>query len=87
MKKLIIASGLLALFATAASAQPVPTWEKDKFPYAKKHHTVCFEKARRLNGYEARAKADGRLTRSERNTMAALQRDLDRTCGKYRWRG
>ena len=87
MKKIVIASGLLALFTGAANAQPVPSWEKDKYPYAKKHHAVCIDKSRRLHGYEARAKADGKLTRSERNRMAALQRDLDRTCGKYRWRG
>lgn len=87
MKKLIIAAGLLGMLAGTASAQPIPAWEKGKYPYAQKNHAVCFDKARRLNGFEARAKADGKLTRSERNTMAALQRDLDRTCGKFRWRG
>jgi hypothetical protein len=85
MRKTIVTAALLSLVATAASAQPRPNWEHGKFPYAKQQHSVCFEKARRLNGYEMRAKSDGRLTRSERATMASLQRDLDRSCGRFRW--
>lgn len=87
MKKFVIAAGLLAVAATAAGAQDGRGWEKGRFPYAQKNHSVCQDKARRLHGFEARAKADGRLTRSERNTMALLQRDLDRTCGRFRWNG
>lgn len=87
MKKLIIAAGILGALATTASAQPVPAWEQGKFPYAKARHNVCFAKAQRLRAYEARATADHRLTRSERNTIASLKRDLDRTCGKFRWNG
>ncbi|MGE0699400.1 MAG: hypothetical protein AB7O57_09920 [Hyphomicrobiaceae bacterium] len=85
MKKLAIAVGLLGLLATTASAQPVPAWEKGRHPYARQHHGVCIDKARRLHGYERRAERDGRLSRGERQTIAALQRDLDRTCGRFRW--
>ena len=88
MKKLIIAAGLIGAFAaSAAQAQPVPAWEKGKFPYAQSRHNACFAKAQRLRAYEARATADHRLTRSERNTIASLKSDLDRTCGKFRWNG
>ena len=87
MKKLMIMAGLLSLMATAASAQPVPAWEKGRHPYARERHSVCIDKARRLNHFERRAAADGRLSRSERHMMAALQRDLDRSCGRFRWRG
>ena len=85
MKKIIMAAGLLTIAATAVSAQGLPRWEKDKFPYAQRQHSVCQDKARRLHDFERRASSDGRLSRSERNTMAALQRDLDRSCGRFRW--
>lgn len=87
MKKLLIAAGILAMGACAASAQPVSVWKKEAFPYAQKYHSVCQDKARRLNGYEIRAKADGKLTKKERATMATLTRDLDKTCGHYRFKG
>ncbi len=88
MHRLVLSVGLLAVAATAANAQfSPPRWEKEKFPYAQRHHSVCQEKARRLFDYERRASADGRLSRSERATMDVLRRDLDRTCGRFRWRG
>lgn len=88
MKKFVIAAGLIGAFAaSAAQAQPVPAWEKGRFPYARERHNVCVDKARRLHDFERRASADGRLSRSERSTMAVLQRDLDRTCGRFRWNG
>ena len=86
MKTLIAAAGLLAIGATAASAQYAP-WKKDLFPYEARHHSVCQMKAQRLHGYERRAASDGRLSGRERETIRVLQRDLDRTCGRFRWRG
>lgn len=86
MKKLLIAAGLLAIGATTASAQ-APMWRKDLYPYPERHHRMCQDKAHRLWDYERRASADGRLSWSERRTIAALRRDLDSTCGRYRWRG
>ena len=87
MKKLIIAAGLLTMLTAAASAQPVPPWEKGRHPYARERHAVCFDKARRLHRFENRATSDGRVSRSERAEIGYLKRDLDRTCGRYRWRG
>jgi len=84
MKKLVIAAGLLAIGATAASADP---WNKGHHPYAEKHHSVCQGKAHRLHGFEMRAKSDGHMDRREREIMRTLVRDLDRTCGRYRWHG
>ena len=92
MKSLILAAGALLIGATAASAQYYPSpsaspWARDRHPYAQRHHATCQEKAFRLNGFERRAGADGRLDRRERWIMRDLQRDLDRTCGRFRWRG
>ena len=87
MKSLVLAAGLLALGASTASAQYAP-YARDMHPYAQRHHNVCQMKAMRLHGYEQRAlRNDGRLDRRERETIRALQRDLDRTCGRYRHRG
>ena len=66
MKKLVIAAGLLAIGATAASADP---WNKGHHPYAEKHHSVCQDKAHRLHGFEMRAKSDGHMDRREREIM------------------
>jgi hypothetical protein len=88
MKSLVLAAGLLALGASAASAQYSGGYHRDHHPYAQRHHSVCQDKAIRLHGYEARAlRNDGRLDRRERATIDALKRDLDRTCGRYRHRG
>ena len=98
MKKLVIAVGLLAVGATTASAQyaagrpsydprPSATWRRDAFPYEQRHHSLCQEKAWRLRWYERRAGADGRFSWSERRELAALRRDLDRTCNRFRWNG
>ena len=88
MKSVIIAAGMLALAATSASAQYAhKPWSKEGHPYAQRHHSVCQDKAIRLHRYENRASSDGVLTRSERQNIVALKRDLDRTCGRYRWRG
>ena len=86
MKTMIAALGLLAIGATTASAQFAPH-SRDIHPYAARHHGVCQQKAVRLHDYERRAARDGRIDRRERITIAALQRDLDRTCGRYRHRG
>ena len=86
MKSIIIAAGLLAVGATAVSAQSI-RWSRDHHPYHERHHSLCQAKAIDLNRYERRATSDGRLSRSERAIMRDLERDLDRTCGRYRWRG
>lgn len=86
MKALIIAAGLIGLGATSASAQ-YAGWRKDHHPYAREHHSVCQEKAHRLHRFERRAASDGHISRSERAIMRDLERDLDRTCGRYRYRG
>lgn len=85
MKALVIAAGLLAMGVTTASAQGV--WIKGRYPYAQRHHKVCQAKAHRLHAFEARAARDGRISRSERATMRVLERDLNATCGGYRFRG
>ena len=85
MKKLLLAASLLAIGATAASAQR-GEWRRDYHPYEARYHNTCQEKAQRLHSYHSRAKADGRLSWRERQTVQALERDLDRTCGRYRFR-
>lgn len=72
---------------TIGQLAPAPAWRRDNFPYEQRRHSVCQEKARRLYIFERRAEADGRLSGSERSTMRDLQRDLDRTCGRFRYRG
>lgn len=86
MKALMIAAGLIAVTATGASAQYAP-WSRDAHPYPQRHHASCQQKAHRLHDYERRAARDGRVDRHERETIRALERDLDRTCGRYRFRG
>lgn len=88
MKAIILAASLLAVGATAASAQFAPRpWLKSEFPYAERHHRVCQDKAWRLHEYERRAAADGRISPREMRIMRDLRYDLDRTCGRFRWRG
>lgn len=90
MKSLILAAGALLIGVTAASAQYYPgppSWARDRHPYAQRHHSVCQEKAFRLNGFERRAGRDGHFDRREREIMRQLRWDLDRTCGRFRWRG
>ena len=86
MKTLIIAAAVIAAGATGAAAQYGP-WARGAHPYEQRHHNVCQEKAHRLHDYERRALRDGRLSNGERQSIAVLQRDLDRTCGRYRYRG
>ena len=87
MKTLIIAAGVLALGAGTVSAQPYPGWRRDWHPYPQRYHSVCQDKAFRLHNFERRAASDGRISYNERQTIFSLKRDLDRTCGRYRWRG
>lgn len=84
MKKLILAAALIVAGTSAVSAQGV--WRKEEHPYAQRHHNVCQDKARRLHDYERRSTRDGVVTWRERRTIEALRRDLDRTCGRFRWR-
>ena len=48
---------------------------------------VAVRESHRLHGFEMRAKSDGHMDRREREIMRTLVRDLDRTCGRYRWHG
>jgi hypothetical protein len=86
MKAMIIAAGLIAVGAMTANAQG-SSWSRDRYPYAQRYHAVCQEKAQRLYRFEHRSARDGVLTFEERRTISALQRDLDGTCGRFRWRG
>lgn len=86
MKKYLVAAAILVAGATTASAQRVE-WRPGFHPYARHHHNVCSVKAERLHRYERRSAADGRLSWRERRDIIALRRDLDRTCGGWRWRG
>jgi hypothetical protein len=76
MKTLIAAAALLAVGATTASAQFAPH-RPGYHPY----------EAQRLHDFERRAARDGRIDRSERQIIRDLERDLDRSCGRYRHRG
>ena len=92
MKSLILATSLLAIGATAASAQFYPgpgrpEFRRDFHPYEARRHDVCQSKAIRLHSYENRSARDGVITWNERRTIRALQRDLDQSCGRYRHRG
>jgi hypothetical protein len=64
----------------------LPVFVPGAFPYAARHHDTCQRKSWRLRWFEQRAAADGVLTWSERRERSALLRDLDRTCGGWRWR-
>lgn len=86
MKKLLIAAVVLAAGATTASAQRME-WRPGYHPYSRTHHSVCMDKSERLHRFERRAAADGRLSWRERRDIVSLKRDLDRTCGGWRWRG
>lgn len=89
MRKLLTAGILAAittLGASAAMAQQYQRWSRDVHPYERRHHSVCQQKAQRLHNYERRAARDGRITQQERRNMRQLERDLDRTCGRYRYR-
>jgi hypothetical protein len=66
---------------------PAPAWNKADHPYAQRHHRSCHEKSHNLYRYERHAAADGHLSPREYRTIDALKRDLDRTCGRHRWRG
>lgn len=81
MKSLVIAAGLIGLTATTAMA------DRWNYPYERRHHTFCQEKAHQLHRYEHRAGADGRYSRREIVIMDSLRRDLNRTCGGWRWKG
>ncbi len=88
MKSVFVAAAVIVLSATGAAAQYSPQpWTKGSHPYGQQHHASCQQKAIQLHRYENRAASDGVLTRSERQNIVALKRDLDRTCGRYRWRG
>lgn len=84
MKKLLIAAGLLTIGTTIASAEP---WHRDRHPYEERHHAMCQDKAHRLHDFERRAARDGHVDHREREIIRELERDLDRSCGRYRWHG
>lgn len=84
MKVLLVAAGLIVAGTAVASADP---WSRGRFPYEERHHHVCQDKAHRLHDFERRARADGHVSHREREIMRELEIDLDRSCGRYRWRG
>jgi hypothetical protein len=87
MKNILIAAGLLAVSATAASAQFAPRpYVPGQHSYERRHHRVCEDKAIRLHQFERRAGADGRIDRREARIMEELRRDLRITCGGHRYR-
>jgi hypothetical protein len=70
---------------------PVPPpqrsgWTRNEHPYQARHHRECQEKSHRLHSYERHAADDGYISPRERRVIRDLQRDLDRTCGGFRWR-
>ncbi len=95
--KLALAAALLVAGVASASAQsltfrigPQPSfgvWNPGAYPYARDRHDVCQRKAWRLREFDRHAAADGRISRSERREHDELRADLDRSCGRYRWRG
>jgi hypothetical protein len=62
----------------------IPVWTPS-LPYASRYHDVCHRKAWRLRWFERRAGADGYFSPGERAELAALRRDVARTCGGWRW--
>ena len=97
IRKLGLAAGLLIAGVATASAQsitlnfgpppPRPIWTPGMHPYAQRHHDICHRKAWRLHQFERYAVSDGRVSRREQIEINQLRYDLDRTCGRYRWRG
>lgn len=84
MKTIILAAGLVVAGTAVVSAEP---WQRGRYPYEERHHLVCQDKAHRLHDFQRRAAADGRISHREREIMRELEIDLDRTCGRFRWRG
>jgi hypothetical protein len=69
--------------------QPPPErrgWTRDEHPYQARYHRECQEKSHRLHSYERHAADDGYISGRERRIIRELQRDLDNTCGGFRWR-
>ncbi len=97
IKKFGIAACLLVAGTASAFAQsvtfrvgpppPAPSWQQGAHPYARRNHDVCHRKAWRLHEYERYAASDGRVSGRERREIESLRIDLDRSCGRYRWRG
>ena len=85
MKTLLAAVSLLALGVTTASAQ-YSGWSRGRYPYEERHHAECQHKAQNLHDFQRRAARDGRIDHNEREIIRSLERDLNRTCGGFRWR-
>jgi hypothetical protein len=84
MKLLALTAALVTLGAVTASADP---YERGRFPYQERNHSMCQDKAQRLHRFENRAASDGRLDWRERRMIERLRYDLRSTCGGFRWRG
>ena len=63
---------------------PPPRYIAAEHPYPQRYHNICQEKAHRLADYQRHAAADGYISPRERATIRILERDLNRTCGRYR---
>jgi hypothetical protein len=61
-------------------------WTRDEHPYQARHHRECQEKSHRLHSFERHAADDGYISGRERRIIRELRRDLDDTCGGFRWR-
>jgi hypothetical protein len=87
MKKILItALSLFAVTATVGTAS-AQGWRREDHPYERRYHSVCQDKSQRLAQFERRSSRDGFISPRERETIRALERDLARTCGGYRYRG
>jgi hypothetical protein len=100
LKQLALAAALLvpayAATTTPANAQisfsvripstPVVVWRPSFHPYPAPRHSICQRKAWRLHWFDQNARADGFYSRWERTERRILLRDLDATCGRFRWR-
>lgn len=82
MKALLVAVGLVVAGTAVASANPWDRGRGHRDGY-RNLSSVCREKADHLRSYERRAYY-GRLTHRDREVMAALERDLETHCDRYR---
>jgi hypothetical protein len=101
MKKLLAAAVVAATLAPGAStpaeaqslnftirapAAPVVVYRPGYHTYAPARHSECQRKSWRLSWFDRNARSDGYYSRWERTERRQLVNDLDRSCGRWRWR-
>ena len=69
------------------SPPPPPVYSRGEHHYDQRHHAACHDKAFRLHHYERHLAKEHYVSPREHAILVRLKRDLDRTCGGYRWRG